>query len=134
MADDHSRSLQTSQWSRFMDSPYAEPSQAALTPPNRRLHPRHTAQVQIEIRPEGSGVPLRLETTDLSRGGCYVQMMMTLEIGARLQATLWLDGAPVIIHGRVVTRHPQFGNGIAFVNFEGQTEQALTRYLDAIDE
>ncbi len=115
-----------------MDSPHTQPTSLALRH-DRRLHPRHTVQVQIEIRPEGTTVPLRLETTDLSRGGCYVQMMMTLEIGARLQATLWLDGYPIVVRGRVATRHPLFGNGIMFLNFEGQAEQVLARYLDEIN-
>ncbi len=38
----------------------------------------------------------------------------------------------LVIRGRVVTHHPQFGNGIMFVEFEGPAEQLLNRYLDAI--
>ena len=75
---------------------------------------------------------MRLETTNLSLGGCYIQLIMALPLGARVQVTLWLGGFPVLIQGRVVTRHPQFGNGIMFVEFEGQAEQLLARYLDAI--
>jgi PilZ domain-containing protein len=115
-----------------MIPPDAQPSVRALPEPDRRLYPRYTVQVQIEIRPDGNDVPLRLVTTDLSRGGCYVQMLMQLSLGIRLQTTLWLDGYPIVIRGLVVTRHPQFGNGIMFVEFEGQGEQLLTRYLAAI--
>ncbi|MGD1214874.1 MAG: PilZ domain-containing protein [Terriglobales bacterium] len=115
-----------------MNSPDAQPPAPAVTEPDRRHHPRYTVQVQIEIRQEGSDIPMRIETTDLSRGGCYIQLLMQLSLGIRLQATLWLDGYPIVIRGLVVTRHPQFGNGIMFVEFEGQGEQLLTRYLDAI--
>jgi len=115
-----------------MDSPDAQPSTPAPTAPDRRLHPRCTVQVQIEIHEEGSDVPLRLVTTDLSRGGCYVQMLMQFPLGARVRTTLWLNDCPIVIQGLVVTRHPQFGNGIMFLEFEGQAEQLLTRYLDAI--
>ncbi|HEX7423861.1 MAG TPA: PilZ domain-containing protein [Terriglobales bacterium] len=115
-----------------MNSPDGQPSTPALAELDRRLHPRYTLQVQIEIRQEGSDVPMRLVTTDLSRGGCYIQLMIPLSVGIRLQATLWLDGYPIVIRGLVVTRHPQFGNGIMFVEFEGQGEQLLHRYLDAI--
>jgi hypothetical protein len=45
---------------------------------------------------------------------------------------LWLDSYSLVIHGRVVTRHPQFGNGIMFVEFEGDGEQLLKRYLDGV--
>jgi hypothetical protein len=115
-----------------MPSPDAERPISGLTKPDRRLNPRYTVQVQIEIYQEASEIPMRLETTDLSRGGCYVQMMMPLEVGATVRMTLWLDHDPVVIRGRVVTRHPQFGNGIMFTDFEDQAKQFLNRYLDAI--
>jgi hypothetical protein len=115
-----------------MNSPDAPPSPPAVTQPDRRLHSRYTVQIQIELHEEGNEVPMRLVTTDLSRGGCYVQTMIQFPLGVRLQATLWLDGAPIVIRGVVVTRHPQFGNGIMFIQFEGQAEQLLARYLDSI--
>ena len=112
--------------------PDPQPSTPAPTEPDRRLHDRYTVQVQAELREEGADFRLRLETTDLSRGGCYVQLLMPLSLGACVRVTLWLDGCPIVIRGRVVTRHPQFGNGIMFVEFEGQGEQLLKRYLDGI--
>jgi hypothetical protein len=114
-----------------MNSPDAQPSNRAVPEPDRRQHSRYTKQVQIEIRQEGS-VSMRLETTDLSLGGCYIQLMIPLSVGIRLQATLWLDGYPIVIRGLVVTRHPQFGNGIMFVEIEGQGDQLLHRYLHSI--
>jgi hypothetical protein len=57
---------------------------------------------------------------------------MTLPLGARVQATLWLNDHPLVIRGRVVTRHPQFGNGIMFLDFEDDGEQVLARYLEGL--
>jgi hypothetical protein len=115
-----------------MNLPDAQPSTGALTERDRRLHPRYSVQVQIELRQEGNDVPMRLATTDLSRAGCYIELMMPLSIGTQVQATLWLDGHPIVIQGRVVTCHPQFGNGIVFEKFEGEAQQLLQRYLDAV--
>lgn len=109
-----------------------QPFPASPIPPDRRRYSRHSVQVQIELRQEGSDVPMRIDTTDLSRGGCYVQLMMTLPVGTYVNATLWLNNTPIRIRGRVVTRHPQFGNGIMFLEFEGSSEKVLTRYLDDI--
>ena len=103
-----------------------------FSPPDRRRYPRCTVQVQIEIRQEGNDVPMRVETTDLSRGGCYIELMMPLSVGGRVQAKLWLDGQPIVVRGRVVTCHPEFGNGIMFLEFEGEGEQILKRYLAAV--
>ena len=115
-----------------MNSPNLQPATAALTERDRRFHRRYTVQVQIEIRPESSDVPIRLATTDLSRGGCYIELIMPLAVGVRVQATLWLDAHPIVIQGRVVTCHPQYGNGMMFEKFEGQAEQLLHQYLDSI--
>jgi PilZ domain-containing protein len=54
----------------------------------------------------------RFETADVSESGCYVHMSITLELGARVSIVLWLGDEKVCGTGRVVTRHPQFGNGI----------------------
>jgi len=115
-----------------MDSSDAERSTAPLTAPDRRRHPRYTVQVQIELHQEGDDVPMRLATTDLSRTGCYIELMMPFPVGTPLHVTLWLDESPIAIKGRVVTCHLQFGNGIVFVEFEGHAEQLLHRYIDAI--
>jgi hypothetical protein len=104
-----------------------------LAPPDRRRNPRHSVQVQIELREAGSDVPLRMSTTDLSRGGCYVELMLTLPIGSDITAKLWLSDSPVRIRGRVVTLHPQFGNGIKFLEFEDDGKKVLAQYLDAIN-
>jgi hypothetical protein len=80
--------------------------QPAPTPADRRKFVRYTVRVQIEIRPEGIEIPMRIETTDLSRSGCYVESMIPLRVGMRLQATLWLEGTPIVVRGLVVTCHP----------------------------
>jgi hypothetical protein len=76
---------------------------------------------------------MRMSTADLSRGGCYVELMLTLSIGTYVTAKLWLTDCPVHPRGRVVTLHPQFGNCIKFLEFEGDGEKALAQYLDSID-
>jgi hypothetical protein len=115
-----------------MNSVDRQPQSSTPAPPERRGTPRYTVNVQIELRADGADIPLRAETTDLSRGGCYVQMMTTLPIGTYAKGTLWLDGTAVRIRGRVVTRHPQYGNGIIFIAFEGDGEVFLGRYLERI--
>ena len=104
-----------------------------LAPPDRRRDPRHSVQVQIELREEGSEVPLRMNTTDISRGGCYIELMMTLPVGAFVTATIWLNDCSVHLRGRVVTNHPHFGNGIKFIEFKDNGEKVLAQYLDAIN-
>jgi c-di-GMP-binding flagellar brake protein YcgR len=97
----------------------------------RRRHPRVQIPVQIEIRPASMDVPMRLETTDISLGGCYVEMALTLDVGTKLDIVLWLDGQKVNTRGVVVTRHPQFGNGIEFVGMFSESEHRLRCFLES---
>ncbi len=125
--------LPKTQRSHFMKSPDQQLLSHVLAPPDRRRDPRHSVQVQIEVREDGSDVPLRMSTTDLSRGGCYVESMLPLPIGTDVTAKLWLTNCPVRMRGRVVTCHPQFGNGIKFLEFEDDGKKVLAQYLDAIN-
>jgi hypothetical protein len=76
---------------------------------------------------------MRLETSDLSLGGCYVEMALTLDIGTRLDIVLWLHGRKLSTRGVVVTRHPQFGNGIEFVGLFSENEHRLRAFLERND-
>ena len=104
-----------------------------VLPAERRRYLRIQAAVQIEIRPEGTNVPMRLETSDLSLGGCYVEMNLTLDVGTKLDIVLWLDQQKVCTRAVVVTRHPQFGNGISFLSVSPDNEARLRAFLDAHD-
>ena len=101
---------------------------------DRREFRRYNVNVQIEVRERDSEVPLRMQTTDLSRGGCYIQLMMPLQVGAYLNCKFWLGDKAVEARGRVVTRHPQFGNGIIFLDFIGDGAQLLANYLNSVAE
>ena len=109
-----------------------QPVSGTVVPQDRRAYPRLPLQLQIELREEGSDVPSRLQTSDLSVGGCYVELMMTLPVGTLVNITLWLGETPVRIRARVVTRHPQYGNGVMFLEFQGDGKQTLEHYIDAM--
>ncbi len=115
-----------------MNSSADQPVESSVTSPDRRGHPRFSVNVQLELHREGDEIPIRTETADLSRGGCYVQLSLTLALGIYVRGRLWIDDAAVEFRGRVVTSHPQFGNGIMFLQFEGTGEQVLGSFLDAI--
>jgi hypothetical protein len=86
--------------------------------------------MQIELQEEGSDVPIRTQTADVSMGGCYVQMGITLPVGTVLNLVLWLDGRKLVTKGKVVTCHPQFGNGIAFTGLTENSQEKLQQFLE----
>jgi c-di-GMP-binding flagellar brake protein YcgR len=99
---------------------------------DRRKFPRIKAAVQVELRTEGSTVPTRVETSDISQGGFYVEMTLTLEIGTRLDVVLWVGDKKLSAKAIVATKHPQFGNGMEFVAMSEQDRGTLGCFLDSL--
>ena len=115
-----------------MDHPAKPHTLPPYDGPDRRRYRRRTVQVPIELHLEGSDRVLTAETTDLSRNGCYILLPDPLPVGLWLQAILWLDGEPAQLSGRVVTRHPHFGNGIMFLKVPEREDRVLAAYLEAV--
>ena len=99
--------------------------------PERRVAARYKVAVQVEIRVAGSQVPIRVSTSDLSLSGCYVEMMFTLDVDRKLEMMLWLGDSKIQTKARVATCHPQFGNGIQFLNMQREDTELLSRFLEA---
>lgn|SRR5579871_2096966 len=100
----------------------------------RRRFQRLKRAVQAELRVAGSETPIRAETADLSAGGCYIEMAMTLETGTLMTLALWLGHKKMVIDGKVVTRHMHFGNGIEFGKMSVESRNRLLHFLESEDE
>jgi hypothetical protein len=70
-------------------------------------------------------VSTRAATSDISLGGCYVEMMFTLEKGVRLEMIFHI-GEPILVLGTVVTCDPHVGNGIEFSKMLPEDEARVT--------
>jgi hypothetical protein len=60
-------------------------------------------------------------------------MAVTLAVGTALDIVLWLGPEKTVLSGRVVTSHPQFGNGIEFTLFSGDSQHRLQDFLEFAD-
>lgn len=95
----------------------------------RRKYPRTKVAIPIEFKPEGAAVASRAETADLSLVGCYVEMSFTLAVASKLELILWVEDERLPARGIVVTHHPQFGNGIEFLDMSGDDRAKLAGFL-----
>ncbi len=82
----------------------------------------------------GSDTPIRAETADVSAGGCYIEMALTLEIGTPLNLVLWLGHKKLVLNGKIVTRHNHFGNGIEFGDMSTESRNRLLNFLESEDQ
>jgi len=79
-------------------------------------------------------VPVRVPTSDLSLGGCYIENMFTLHIGDHLTVGLWIGTEKLKISGIVRTCDPVFGNGIEFLEIDPLDRLKLEAYLDGVSQ
>jgi c-di-GMP-binding flagellar brake protein YcgR len=98
-------------------------------PQERRQSPRVKVGISIEFKPESAAVASRAETADLSVVGCYVEMTFTLPVGTKLDLVLWVEDQRLPARGVVVTHHPQFGNGIQFLDLSREDQEKLANFL-----
>jgi hypothetical protein len=99
----------------------------------RRKYPRTKVAIPIEFKPEGATVASRAETADLSLVGCYVEMSFTLPVGSHLDLVLWVEDERLATKGIIVTHHPQFGNGIEFLNMSQEDQARLAHFLKSCE-
>ncbi|PYY06430.1 MAG: hypothetical protein DMG69_23390 [Acidobacteria bacterium] len=90
-------------------------------------------RVPVELRLEGSEVPIGGETSDISLGGCYIELMFTLAKDTKLDIARKIDGT-VLALGTVVTCDPNAGNGIKFPKMLHEDQEELRCCLDAAQE
>ena len=117
-------------WKNYLPLDGATVSIAAS---NRRRYHRHKISLPIELRDERVSAPLRINATDVSGNGCYVESMMPLPLGTVLRVDFWLDSEHVNITAVVRTCDPGVGNGIEFTGMPADTKERMQTYLDAID-
>jgi len=95
----------------------------------RRRYPRVKTEIALELRHPGSTAPLRVTTSEISFGGCYVETMFTLDVGTKLSLVFWLGDEKVTANGVIATRYPQVGNGIDFVDMSAADRAKLEGFL-----
>lgn len=100
---------------------------------NRRRYHRHKISLPVEMRDERVQTPLRINATDVSGNGCYIESMMPMAVGTVLRLDFWLDSEHVKISGVVRTCDPGVGNGIEFTGMPPDGKVRMQAYLDAVD-
>src|ERR1700735_2769069 len=94
-----------------------EMNQSRVHDQERRRYPRVKATIPVELICAGKS-PMRTATDEISLCGCYIEMMLTIEEGTKLKLVFSLNQERVGAMGLVVTKHPQVGYGIDFIDME----------------
>ncbi len=104
-----------------------------IAPLSRRRWLRHKTSIPLELRAEHAKAPIRINASDVSGNGCYVESMMPFPLATVLRIDFWLDSEPISSTAVVRTSDPGVGNGIEFTGMPAGTKDRMQAYLDAID-
>lgn len=99
---------------------------------DKRRYPRRHAALAIELRTQGSAFPIINQTSDLSPGGCYVNLLSTFPAGTKLDIVLWAGETRLSFPGTIITADANVGNGIDFSGMSDEQRTQLQNYLDEI--
>jgi PilZ domain len=102
-------------------------------PNNRRRFARHRISFPLEFRDERVHTPMRVNATDISGNGCYVETILPLAIGITLRVDFWVENDKISTSAVVRTSDPGVGMGIEFIGLTPDTKQRVQAYLDKTD-
>ena len=100
---------------------------------NRRKFARHKISFPLEFRDERVNTPMRVNATDISGNGCYVETVMPLPISTVLRMEFWIDQERATASATVRTRDPGVGMGIEFTGLPDDSKFLLQAHLDKLD-
>src|ERR1700719_1872271 len=100
---------------------------------NRRRFQRHRISFPLEFRDERVNTPMRVNATDISGNGCYVETVMPLPVSTVLRVDFWIDQERLSASATVRTRDPGVGMGIEFTGLPDDSKKRFQAYLDKQD-
>jgi len=104
---------------------------------NRREETRYACRVGAEVYRTGNKVPTYSCLTDLSAGGCYLEVPLPFPQGSSVEITVRTHDMKLYLRGVVQSSHPGYGMGVAFElksREEIENVQKLTEFVAATNE
>jgi hypothetical protein len=97
----------------------------------RRKSARVKCEISVELHAHGQPV-IWGKASDLSQGGCFVEMPIPPKADSKFEIVLWLDGNKLRLSGEVASASPGFGIGVRFTNVSPQGQEFLQRHLQSL--
>lgn len=95
----------------------------------RRRFPRYRFVADTEITEVASNTRLGGRSSDLSLGGCFLDMVNPLPEGTEIRVTVHYASASFTALGRVAFAFPNAGMGVVFTNVGDDQLTVLRKWL-----
>jgi c-di-GMP-binding flagellar brake protein YcgR len=96
---------------------------------NRRGERRFSCKLGAEVYRLGTSIPNRCTLSDISEGGCYVEMPSPLTGQAGVEILVRTPDTKFKIRGQVLATHPGFGMGVRFTFRDSAEREEILRLL-----
>jgi c-di-GMP-binding flagellar brake protein YcgR len=96
---------------------------------NRRGEQRLACKLGAEVYSLGNSVPNRCTLSDISEGGCYVEMPSPFSGQSGVEILVRTADTKVRIRGQVLATHPGFGMGVRFMFRDSAEREEILRLL-----
>jgi CheY-like chemotaxis protein len=106
----------------------AEPADAN----NRRTQARYACRLGAEVYRTGTAVPNHCCLTDLSFGGCYLEVALPFPQGTSIEIVVRTYEMKLRVHGTVQASHPGYGMGVAFELKTKEERDSVTKLIDFV--
>ncbi len=98
---------------------------------DRRQSARVKCSISAELHPVGQPV-IWGKVSDLSLGGCFVEMPIPLPVNTKFEVALWLGETKLRLKAQVASSSPGFGIGVRFTNISPESQESLRRHMQII--
>ena len=98
----------------------------------RRRAPRYPIIADAEITEIVSDTKLSARTSDLSVGGCFLDMLNPSPDGTEIRVRISHANTTFIALGRVVFLFPNMGMGVMFTSVEANQQAVLQKWLEEL--
>lgn len=96
---------------------------------DRRKHPRYPFIADAEVTDIATDTKFRARTSDLSIGGCFLDMLNPIPSGTNVHVKIFRTSGSFEARGRTTFVMPNSGMGIAFTHVEEIHLRTLERWL-----
>ena len=105
------------------------PSDSVTAYRQQRTGPRNIFVATTELTDSATAMKLSGRVTEISRKGCYVDILNALPVGTSLNVRILRDQGTFVTKGNIIYVHERIGMGIVFLDPAEEQLQILDSWL-----
>ena len=110
----------------------ASPSDSVAAYRQQRTVPRYIFVATTELTDFASAIKLMGRVTEISRKGCYVDILNALPVGTSLNVRILRDQGAFVTKAKIIYVHERIGMGVEFLDLPADQLKILDAWLSGL--